>query len=334
VIPAKTKERISSRQFHCLLFFVGFSIQLFADDSDFPEAVKHLNQMSLAMSQMTYQGTFVYVQGSLVETMRITHVVDENGIHERLVAQTGRQRELRRDAEGVRWIARDQQAVVSDPSVNRGFFPVVTSDAIENAADFYTISLGGLEPLAGRLGRKLSIIPLDKYRYGYSLWLEEPSGFLLKWELFQDSARPLARLMFTDIRIGNEVDRSELRSNDSMDGFQTQASDLPQKPTITQSKPRWIPEKPPPGFRLTSHRREDSQSAVMFQHLVYSDGIATVSVYVEPFSETDGSGTGASSLGTTNAHSRLLDDYLITVMGDVPAATVREMAMSVTKQSP
>lgn len=328
-----SKGRVFHLQVYCLLFAL-LSLQTAADESDFSQAVKQLNQMSMAMSQMTYQGTFVYVQGELVETMRITHVVDENGIHERLVAQTGPQRELLRDSNGVRWVAKDRRAVVSDPNVNRGFFPTVTSDAVEQAAQYYTVTLGGLEPLAGRLGRKLSITPRDQYRYGYSLWLEEPSGLLLKWELFLNSARPLARLMFTDIRIGQEVDLDELESDKSVEGYQTRSSDLPEKQAVTHSAPRWAPAKLPPGFRLTAHRREDNQSSKLFQHLVYSDGIATVSVYVEPVSESGGAAGGSSSLGTTHAHSRLLDDLQITVIGDVPNVTVKEIAQSVTRNSP
>ncbi len=130
------------------LFASGLAAQ---EQPAFDQAVERLNQMSMAMSQMTYQGTFVYVQGSLVETMRITHVVDEDGIHERLVAQSGPQRELWRDPDGVRWIAKDSGAVMRDPSFKRSYFPDVTPAAIEQAESYYNISVGGLEPLAGHL---------------------------------------------------------------------------------------------------------------------------------------------------------------------------------------
>lgn len=313
------------------LFLGGLSAQ---DNSGHQEAIERLNQMSMAMSQLTYQGTFVYVQGSLVETMRITHVVDEDGIHERLVAETGPQRELWRDAGGVSWVAKDSRAVVRDPAFNRSYFPEVTAGAVEKATDYYDISLGGMEPLAGRLGRKLSIVPRDDYRYGYTLWLEEPSGLLLKWELFENPARPLARLMFTDIRIGHEVDRGELASTATMDDYQTRPSDLPEKQEVTHAKPKWAPVTLPPGFRLTSHRRQEKQSADLFQHLVYSDGIATVSVYVEKAVEGGSPPSGTSRLGTTHAFSRLAAGFQITVVGDVPALTVKDIGMAVTQNTP
>lgn len=322
-------------QLHALLIAGLFASGLAAQEKPaFDQAVERLNQMSLAMSQMTYQGTFVYVQGSLVETMRITHVVDEDGIHERLVAQSGPQRELWRDSDGVRWIAKDSGAVMRDPTFKRSYFPDVTPAAIEQAESHYNISVGGLEPLAGHLGRKVSIVPRDEYRYGYTLWLEEPSGLLLKWELYEDSARPLARLMFTDLRIGHEVDRGELRMSEQMDHYQTHASDLPARQEITRAEPRWVPAQLPPGFRLTSHRRQEKYASEVFQHLVYSDGIATVSIYVEPAVDGRSPPGGASRLGTTHAYSRNADGYQITVMGDVPAVTVEEIGKAVRQKTP
>ena len=53
-----------------------------------------LERMSTAMSQMDYQGTFVYVQGDDVVTMRITHVADDEGVRERLVSMSGAAREV------------------------------------------------------------------------------------------------------------------------------------------------------------------------------------------------------------------------------------------------
>jgi sigma-E factor negative regulatory protein RseB len=318
-----------------LLLTFLITVPASADEkTTFAEAADLLNQMSLAMSQMTYQGTFVYVQGSLVETMRITHVVVENGIHERLVAQTGPQRELLRDANGVRWIAKDSRAVVLDPGFNRSYFPEVSLAEFEQAAEHYSIAIGGLEPLAGRLGRKLSIVSKDKYRYGYYLWLEDPSGLLLKWELFQNRSRPIARLMFTDVRIGQEVDRSELETSESMEGYSTLDSELPQKQEMTNAKPRWAPSRLPPGFRLTSHRRQSKQAPDLFQHLVYSDGIATVSVYVEPADNGAAPPSGSSQMGTTHAFSRREGQFQITVVGDVPAVTVREIGEAVAQNTP
>ena len=334
MIPAGASRQLRFRA-HVLLISVLIGTTLHADDeSAFSQAADLLNQMSLAMSQMTYQGTFVYVQGSLVETMRITHVVDENGIHERLVAETGPQREILRDASGVRWIAKDSKSMVRDPAFKRSYFPEVNVAAIEMAADYYTIAIGGLEPMAGRQGRKLSIVPRDRYRYGYTLWLEDPSGLLLKWELFENSARPLARLMFTDLRFGREVDLAELQTSEPVEEYATHASDIPANQELTNALPRWAPTSLPPGFSLTAHRRQDKRTPEIFQHLIYSDGIAAVSVYVEPAVEGRDTFAGITRMGTTHAFSRRQGGLQITVVGDVPAITVQEIGEAVKQNAP
>lgn len=322
-------------QLRAAMLAVLFVTSAVADEpSDHAAAVARLDQMSMAMSQMSYQGTFVYVQGALVETMRITHVVDQDGIHERLVAVTGPQREVWRDSSGVRWITKERQSVVADPSFKRSYFPDVTSRDLERAADHYRITLGELEPIAGRLGRKLNIVPLDKYRYGYTMWLEEPSGLLLKWEIYEDSARPLARLMFTDISLGQEVDLAELSAPGDMAQYSTHNSDIPHNQEITRSAPVWVPAQLPPGFDLTTHRRQGKRSPVPFQHLVYSDGVAAVSIYVEQAPNSGGPPVGTSRLGTTHAFSRNEAGMQITVVGDVPAITVEEIGRAVSLNTP
>ena len=322
------------RQAFGLLLAIGLASNLYAQDDDLSLAIDKLKRMSIAMSQMSYQGTFVYVQGNMVETMRVTHVVDDTGIYERLVAQSGPQREILRDSNSVHWVAKDQRSVISDPVINRGFLPNVNPEALKQAAEHYEIAFGGLEPLAGRQARKLSITPRDKYRYGYTLWLEEPSGLLLRWELFENSSQPIARLMFTDIRIGQEVDRNELRTAAPIEDYQSKSSELPLKQSLSSSEPRWMPSRLPPGFQLTSHRREEKHSPSIFQHLVFSDGIATVSVYVEEVAAGQSPMAGGSLHGTTNAHSRKDGEMQITVVGDVPAITVEEIAWAVAPNSP
>ena len=142
-----------------------------------------LERMTAAMSQMTYQGTFVYIQGDNVETMRITHVSGRDGVRERLVAVSGTPREVLRDSSGVRWVLADDRSVFEDPAFNNSFFPELPLDQNDQTELSYSLKHGSRARIAGHYARNLKVLPKDKYRYGYSLWLEEHSGLLLKWEL-------------------------------------------------------------------------------------------------------------------------------------------------------
>jgi sigma-E factor negative regulatory protein RseB len=310
-------------------WLIGSGVAAAGDDRDGGrDPQEWLERMTVAMSQMTYQGTFVYLQGDEVVTMRITHVADESGVRERLVALSGAPREVLRDASGVRWVLGDGHAVLQDQAFSRSFFPLLPLDRQGQTKRSYALKLGGTGRIAGQSARRLEVIPRDEYRYGYTLWLEQHSALLLKWQLLDSKGGTLAKLMFTDIRMGSEVDPGELNSSSPLQEFRTVESRLPAGPGYVQEAPRWQPSSLPPGFELTDHRFFAAPDAAatgggMYEHLVYSDGLAAVSVYVESGADRQAEGVGVNRLGTTHTFSRVANGALITVVGDVPAATVR-----------
>lgn len=304
---------------------------VFASDNSDPGVL--LERMSTAMTQMSYQGTFVYVQGDTVETMRITHVSDKHGVRERLVALSGAPREILRDSNGVRWVLTDDHSVFEDSGFNGSFFPELPQQH-QQTEQSYSMKIGSEGRIAGHNVRNLKILPRDKYRYGYSLWLEEHSGLLLKWELIDKDRKSLAKLMFTDVRLGSEVDVNELKTSSQLTEFKKTASDLPAGRGLSKAKPKWQPASLPPGFRMTAHRYSGRGSEGLYEHLIYSDGLAAVSVYIESRGTGSNPQAGPSRLGTTRAFSRVTDDVLITVVGDVPAVTVKDIAEAVEIKSP
>jgi sigma-E factor negative regulatory protein RseB len=301
-----------------------------AGPGDSPRA--WLEQMSAAMSQMSYQGTFVYVQGDEVVTMRVTHVADESGVRERLVSVSGAPREVLRDSEGVRWVLGEDQSVLADSAFQRSFFPELALTQ-QDGADRYMLKLGASERIAGQKAQVVKVLPRDNYRYGYTLWLEERSGLLLKWELVNSDRKAMAKLMFTEIRMGSEVDLGELQPGGHLNRYKTVESSLPQGQSGAGHEPVWEPQRLPPGFQLTNARHFDKKDAGIYEHLVYSDGLAAVSVYVETRDPSVSGEPGTSRLGTMHAYSRHTDEVAITVVGDVPALTVRLIGDAVARSS-
>ena len=316
----------------CLALIAGSISAAGFDPANDP--ARWLERMTTAMSQMSYQGTFVYVQGDDVVTMRITHVADDGGVRERLVSMSGAQREILRDPTGVRWVLGDDHSVLQDQAFSRSFFPQLPTDQQGQAGRSYTLKLGGRGRIAGQTVRNLEVLPKDDYRYGYSLWLEEQSALLLKWELVDRGGRTLAKLMFTDIRMGSEVDPDELNSSSPLKKFKTVESRLPAGRGLARAAPHWRPTRVPPGFELTSHRFFGPKDDGLYEHLVYSDGLAAVSVYVESDAGEARRDSNLSRLGTTHAFSKSTDGVLITVIGEVPAATVRFIGDAVVAASP
>lgn len=318
--------RVQSRNALLMLVLIGFCSASLAGES--LSAREWLDRMTTAMSQMSYQGTFVYVRGGVVETMRITHVTDETGVRERMYSVSGPHREVVRDRKGVRCVLEDSAAVVEDQVVASSYFPQLPLSIIDGDSSGYVLKIGRESRIAGHTARHVSISPEDDFRYGYDFWLEEETGLLLKWVLFEGRHRSLAKLMFTDFAIGTEVDLDELESDSRAEDFVEMKTFSPQETVVTQSSPRWQPAKLPPGFNLASYSRKTGAEGV-YEHMVYSDGLAAVSVYVEQ----NGSGAaikpGISQLGTNNAFTRTEGDLQITVIGEVPAITVKSIANEV-----
>jgi len=315
-----------------LLFLISISISGLTMAGDSQQARDWLERMTAAMSQMSYQGTFVYVRDGAVETMRITHVTDETGVRERLYSVSGPHREVIRDRKGVRCVLQDAASVVEDQVVASSYFPELPLSIIDGDTSGYRLEMSGKARIAGHTARRVTISPEDKFRYGYDFWLEEQTGLLLKWELFDTDHKPLAKLMFTNFAIGSSVDMDELESDSRAEDFVEMKTFSLQNTVVTRSNPRWQPARLPPGFQLSSHSHKTGAEGV-YEHMVYSDGLAAVSVYVEQQGIESEVKAGISQLGTNNAYTRKQGELQITVIGEVPAITVKtianEMALSV-----
>jgi sigma-E factor negative regulatory protein RseB len=296
---------------------------------DHPGARDWLERMASAMNHMSYQGTFVYMRGHSIETMRITHVVTEDGIQERLYSVNGPHREVIRDKDGVRCVLGDDKQIMEDPMVTGTIFPDIPLENLDDENAQYRVLVGRVARVAGHNAQKITISPADKFRYGYEFWLEENSGLLLKWVVFDTKRRPMAHMMFTELKLGGEIRREELLSETPSAEFVKIKSGMPDRKSLTRSTPRWKPATLPPGFKLASHSIQENEGKSIFEHQVYSDGLASVSVYVENLKQGSDSAIGASKIGTANAFSREVGSKQVTVIGEVPKLTVRTISDAV-----
>lgn len=307
-----------------LLISISISGSVVAGNAD--DARKLLENMTTAMSQLTYQGTFVYLRDGSVETMRITHIADDSGIRERLYSLSGPYREVVRDKKGVRCVLEDSASVVEDPVVASTYFPQLPLSVIDSSASGYRLETGDKARIAGHMARLVSVSPEDNFRYGYEFWLEEKTGLLLKWILFDTKHKPLATLVFTELMLGSSVDIDEIESDKDAEDFVEMKIYSLEDTVVRQTTPRWQPAKLPPGFELVSHNHKEGSEPV-YEHMVYSDGLAAVSVYVE---HQAAAGPvikfGVNQLGTNSAYVKKHGQLQITVIGEVPAITVRSIA--------
>ncbi len=291
------------------------------------EPSEWLSRMGEAVQTLNYEGTFVHMHAGEVETLYIIHRHADGRSSERLVSMDGAGREIIRHEDEVTCILPDRGLVLVEHRRDRNPLQAALPAYSEEVADYYEFSIGGVERVAGRSARVLTIAPRDDYRYGFRLWLDEASAMPLKTQMRDTDGNIVEQLLFTNIRLPESIPESALDATTSTEGFTW----LRREREPGDVRVAWRAGNLPGGFQLKASTvsRIDGAPHVV-QQLVYSDGLAAVSVFVE-----EGGGEseaewplGLARMGGANAYSLRISGRMITAVGEVPALTVRTIAES------
>ncbi len=305
--------------------------QAFAGDS----ARQWLDGMSNALQLLNYDGTFVYLHDGKLETMRIVHQASEQGEQERLVSLTGSPREVLRDDKVVTCIMADSKSVMVGKSRPRSPFPTVPED-LDSLSRYYQLQDVGEDRIAGHMTRVVTITPKDHFRYGYRFWIDSANYMLLKSDLTGVDGEAIEQVMFTDLNVSERLSTLALQPTLTGEGYSwTRQGADGRDSAVNPGTPGWIVESLPAGFVLTDFQRKRMRKGgASVEHLVFSDGLATLSVYVEKLMSDDKSFLGLSTMGALNAFGAVVDGHQVTVVGEVPPATVQMVARSVQSVAP
>lgn len=294
------------------------------------QARQLINEMSRAGRQLNYDGIFVYRHGNRMDTMRIIHKADGNKEQERLVSLTGVAREVIRDSESVTCFFPDNQAVMVEKSRPKKFLSTQLPEPIEKIAGYYAFSVDGKDRVAGRTAWVVNIVPRDDYRYGYQLWIDEETGLMLQSELKDDSGWPVEQILFTNIAFLPEVPPELLKPATAARGYTWYNNSAANTTTMAADKSGWEVTSLPGGFMMSSREKQEAaENSVSLEHMVYSDGLAMVSVFIEKVNVPSNPQAQPTQIGGVNAFATYSDGYQITAVGEVPQKTVRLMANSV-----
>ncbi len=317
----------------CLFFLFIFSSLLQASDESSEADVKEwLNRMVDAVHSKNYVGTFVYLHDNQLETLKVIHSITEAGEHERLVSLNGEAREVIRDQASITCISPDNRSVSIDNRMAGSSFRSVFSMDSEQLSRLYAFQMLGKARIADREAVAIAILPRDQLRYGYRIFIEKQHGLPLKTDMLGPSGEMISQIMFThlDVVSDNTGLQQQNRMQEVPGGEHFAWKTQPMTSYTAMDKPgEWLLTDLPEGFEITVvANRQGGSGQPEVKHLVLSDGLATLSVYIE--SDSDGMPfQGASQLGTVNAFGQQADGYLITAVGEVPAETVRQVATAV-----
>lgn len=293
-----------------------------------------LDRMGYALEYLNYEGTLIHLHGSDAAVMRVVHRV-ENGVPtERITAMDEVGREIIRRGDDVTCILPDQNEVlVGEGDGQQGASPLRQQFAGDTRFDdrFYRLAIASGGKLVGRDTRVVTVRPTDNFRYGYRLWLDHATAMPLKVQVSGDDGVVVEQLLFSAISLPERIPPSAVEPSVTIDAFTRQRSPeaLPRAPAATES-PVWRVESLPPGFTLRAVRSQRSGTGgAALDHLVYTDGVASVSVFIEAGVTPLEQGEGPSRVGAANAWTTVAGDYLVTAVGEVPVRTVESIARSV-----
>ncbi len=294
-----------------------------------PETLGWLQKMHGATQKLSYTGTFVYQNGTRSETSRITRFVEPSGDNiEKLEVMDGMPREIVRTKDTVRCYLPGSRLVKVDRRTERDF-PALLPERITALARHYDISLGETRRIAGYDCQAVVLTPRDNLRYGYRLYADVNTGMLLKAVTVDAAGEQVEQFMFTQLAIGG-VTRDMVKSRHASRSWRVE--DAGAAPTKLAG---WRLSSELPGFHKVielKRRLGESRSA---GQVVYSDGLAAVSVFIESLEgRSDPVRPGLSSMGAIHIYTREVANHVVTVVGEAPAASVQRIANSVEYSRP
>lgn len=294
------------------------------------EARSLLKKMVHAARTLNYDGTFVYMHEGRLMTLRILHGADVKGERERLLSLSGAAREVMRDEHANVCVLSDNRNVMDNAHAHRLFGGALTMD-VEKLASYYDFKLAGDDRIANRPAHRVTVTPKDQYRYGYRLGVDSATGLLLKFDLVNENGRLVEQILFTSLGVSDvppaalqepcDVERSSWHDERHED-----ASHLP----VDMG---WRVAQRPKGFILAEHEKQTMPGRPMpVEHMVLSDGLALVSVFIEKLEDAERF-SGFTRRGAVHAYGTVVDEHQITVVGQVPRATVQMIGESITLDS-
>lgn len=294
------------------------------------DAAQWLERVRLAQCARAYTGTFVVLSSTgAMASSRIWHACEGALQFERVEALSGTPRTVFRRNDEVRTFLPQSRVVRTDQREAPGIFPRVPLVSGASISQFYGARLLGQERVAGHMADIVWFKPQDALRFGYRLWSERDTGLVVKLQTLSGDGRVLEQAAFSELDLNAVVRASQLsRMMDATAGFKVVAPGVVSTTALAEG---WILRQPVAGFVAVScHRRSVSplESASSVLQCLYSDGLASVSLFFESFdSQRHPAEPQVSSMGATQLLAqRLPPDTWLTVVGEVPLQTLRLFA--------
>lgn len=295
------------------------------------EARDWLARMTEALANSNYDGLFTHSTFHKSEAMRIVHRVENGQSVERLVSLDGSGREIVRTREQVLCYLPDRRVVLVESRTDQGSLLRTLPETGPQTDSMYVMSVSEGPRILGQAVRIVDVVPRDRHRYGYRLWIAEETAMPLRSVVIDGHGHPVEQTQFTRLDVLEQIPAKETEATVDATGFQWIRGW--RSLGLRMAKPGgWGAAKVPHGFRLVGAREQVLPGSPMpVQHLVFSDGFVAVSVFIEPGHARGPTPPGSIRLGSAYAYSTSAGGRVVTAVGEVPEETVRDIAASLLR---
>ncbi|MES2832243.1 MAG: MucB/RseB C-terminal domain-containing protein [Pseudomonadota bacterium] len=303
------------------------------------DAQAWLGKIRSAAQILNYSGTFIFQQENRIRTSRVTHLYDGKTEREKFEILDGKPREtIRNNQEIVSYVPEIKMLLV-ERRATQDVFPAIVPASPASLSAHYRVRTGETGRVAGFESQAIILEPKDHLRYGYKLWAELSSGLLLKAQTLNERNEVVEQIAFTQVAIG-EIDPVKIQPSYT----DVKSWRIERVAPSTVALTGWEVKAVPPGFKkiremkrvvadtttLAGNRAGDVTDRVAPREvvqIVYSDGLAAISVFVEPISKNRTE--GAIRQGALNMLGKRQGDFWLTIVGEVPAAAIKQVASSI-----
>ena len=311
----------------CILASSALTAHATSDD----DAWIILQKAAVAAHALNYQGIFVYQAGRQTKSVQITHYFNGKNEFARNVILDGTPREVFSQGSELTILSPRNEKVVIEKRRGQNMFPAILPTNLDAVKESYVLKVGEVERVAGRPTQLLYLTPKDELRYSYRFWIDSEFGLLLKSVMLNPRQEVMESIGFNQISLLNTVDLDWFQPK--IDAKKNYVIEGEADKTIADNAANaiWTIKDLPAGYRKVDQmKRMVPGRSQPITHIVFSDGLASVSLFIEPLLKGIKPKSGHKLVGTTSFYANVIDGYQIITVGEVPEATVAQVAHAIS----
>ncbi len=315
-------------------FLVFVVLAMFAGEilASQDDAWMMLQKASQAARELSYKGVFVYQSGNISKSVQLTHMNYGQGEYARMVVLDGAPREVLSQGSDVVIFSPKNEKMMIEKKRGQNMFPALLPSNMDALRTNYQAQSAGLERIGGRDAFVVNLIPRDQMRYGYRFWVDKEYGLLLKAMTLGEHGDALEQIGFSQLSWTEGQDMDWFRPKFDPSKAYVMDQDPPAKANSAEID--WDVTQLPAGYRKVDQVKQPVQGkALPVTQIIFSDGLASISVFIEPLSKGMRPKVGHTAMGATHFYALVSEGHQVMVVGEVPEVAVTQFANAVSFRS-